>query len=38
MSDNQWYAAKDEETPLRWAERAFTQYTQILHWFGGIGG
>jgi hypothetical protein len=38
MSDNQWYDATDERTPLRWAERAFTQYAHLLHWFGGIGG
>jgi hypothetical protein len=38
LSDNQWFAEKDERAPLRWAERAFTQYAQLLHWFGGIGG
>jgi hypothetical protein len=38
LSDNQWYDATDDATPLRWAERAFTQYSHLLHGLGGIGG
>ena len=37
-SDNQWFDATDESTPLRWSERVFTQYSQLLHGFGAIGG
>jgi hypothetical protein len=38
LSNNQWFDAADERTPLRWAERAFEEYAQLLHWFGGVGG
>ena len=38
MSDNQWFDATDDRTPWRWAERAFTQYSHLLHACGGIGG
>ncbi len=38
LSNNQWFDATDERTPLRWAERAFEEYAHLLHWFGGIGG
>ena len=38
MSNNQWFKKQDTRTPLRWAERAFTQYAHLLHWFGGLGG
>ena len=38
MADNQWYKEKDLIAPLRWSERAFTQYTQLLHWYSSLGG
>ena len=38
LSNNQWFDASDDRTPLRWAERAFEEYAEVLHWFGGIGG
>ncbi len=38
MADNQWYKHKDLVVPLRWSERAFTQYTQLLHWYSSLGG
>jgi len=38
FSDNQWFDAVDESTPLRWAERVFTQYSHLLHGYGAIGG
>ncbi len=38
MSDNQWYPKKDLIAPLRWSERAFTQYVHLLHWFSSLGG
>jgi len=38
MSDNQWYAQRDEVAPARWGERAFTQYVHLLHWFSSLGG
>lgn len=38
MSNNQWYARTDATPPLRWSERVLAQYTQMLHWFGGLGG
>lgn len=38
MSNNQWHDKVDEVAPLRWAERVFTQYSHLLHWYGGIGG
>lgn len=38
LSDNQWFDATDDRTPLRWSERVFTQYSHLLHGYGGIGG
>ena len=38
MSNNQWYAEKDELAPWRWSERILTQYTHLLHWHSDIGG
>jgi len=38
LSDNQWFDAVDERTPIRWAERAFEQCAHVLHWYGGLGG
>jgi hypothetical protein len=38
MADNQWYAGKDLVVPLRWSERAFTQYVHLLHWYSSLGG
>jgi hypothetical protein len=38
MADNQWYAGKDLVAPLRWSERAFTQYVHLLHWYSSLGG
>jgi hypothetical protein len=38
FSNNQWFEATDERTPLRWSERVFTQYAHLLHALGGIGG
>ncbi|MDA1266747.1 MAG: M1 family metallopeptidase, partial [Planctomycetota bacterium] len=38
MADNQWYDQRDEVTPVRWAERAWSQYTHLLHWYSTIGG
>jgi hypothetical protein len=38
LSDNQWHDAADRVTPLRWGERALTQYTHTLFWYGGLGG
>lgn len=38
MSNNQWYERTENVTPLRWSERVFAQYSQLLHWLGGIGG
>ena len=37
-SNNDWYEASDRIAPVRWAERAFTQLCQRLHWHKGIGG
>ncbi len=38
MSDNQWYARRDRVVPARWAERAWTQYMHLLHWYSSLGG
>lgn len=38
MSNNQWYARTEHTSSLRWSERVFSQYAQLLHWFGGLGG
>ena len=38
MADNQWYSGKDLVAPLRWSERAFTQYAHLLHWYSSLGG
>ena len=38
MSNNQWHEASSTATPLRWSERVWTQFSQLLHWIGGIGG
>jgi hypothetical protein len=38
MADNQWYMGKDLVAPLRWSERAFTQYAHLLHWYSSLGG
>ena len=38
LSDNQWFDDTDDRTPWRWSERAFTQYSHLLHAYGGIGG
>ncbi len=38
MADNQWYMGKDLVAPLRWSERAFTQYVHLLHWYSSLGG
>jgi hypothetical protein len=38
LSNNRWYDEVDEQAPLRWAERVFTQLSHTLHWYAGIGG
>jgi len=38
MSDNQWYAARDCRTPVRWSERTFAQLARYLQWFARFGG
>ena len=38
MSDNQWYDSPDRVVPLRWGERAWTQYSHLLHWYSTLGG
>jgi len=38
MTDNQWYDRPDKVAPLRWSERAWTQYTHLLHWYSTLGG
>jgi hypothetical protein len=38
LTNNRWYAAHDERTSVRWAERVLAQAAAALHWFGGIGG
>ncbi len=38
MSDNQWFADTSFAVPMRWTERAFTQYAHLLHWFSSTGG
>ncbi len=36
--DNQWFEARDSIAPLRWTERAFQRWQQILHFQSGLGG
>lgn len=38
LSNNRWYAERDEQTPLRWSERVLAQSAALLHWLGGVGG
>ena len=38
MADNRWYADTDPMVPARWAERVYTQYAHLLHWFCSMGG
>lgn len=38
MGDNQWYSSPDRVAPLRWAERSWSQYTHLLHWYSTLGG
>ncbi|MFM7281864.1 MAG: M1 family metallopeptidase [Planctomycetia bacterium] len=38
FSNNAWHASKDTRSALRWSERVWSQFTQSLHWFGGLGG
>jgi hypothetical protein len=38
MSNNRWFAESDAVAPLRWTERAFQRFAQLLHWLAGIGG
>ena len=38
MSNNQWYAEKDEVTAWRWSERAFSQMARYMQWFSRFGG
>ena len=38
MSNNSWFDAVDELTPLRWTERVFNRYAHLLFWQAGIGG
>lgn len=38
MFDNQWYAQPKSGRALRWGERAFTQYHQLLHFISTFGG
>jgi hypothetical protein len=38
QSNDQWHAAEDSVAPLRWGERALSQYAQTLFWSMGIGG
>lgn len=37
-SNNNWFRPTDHVAPVRWAERAFTQLCQRLHWQKGLGG
>jgi hypothetical protein len=38
MTDNQWYDRRDPVAPARWAERAWSQYAHLLHWYSTFGG
>jgi hypothetical protein len=38
MSDNAWYAEKDEFTALRWSERVLSQWEHMLFWYMSVGG
>ncbi len=38
LSNNRWYAERDERTPVRWSERVLAQSAALLHWLGGVGG
>jgi len=38
MSNNQWFEERERIAPLRWGERVWTQYSQLLHWYSSIGG
>jgi hypothetical protein len=38
MSDNAWYAKKDEITALRWSERVLSQWEHTLLWYMSVGG
>ncbi len=38
MKDNQWFRSHKSPRSLRWSERAFTQYSHILHFFSTLGG
>ncbi len=36
--NNNWFEATDQIAPLRWTERTFQRWLQLLHWQSGIGG
>jgi len=38
MSDNQWFADKDELAGARWGERAAARASSMLQWFMAVGG
>ncbi|MBL4770100.1 MAG: M1 family metallopeptidase [Planctomycetes bacterium] len=38
MSDNQWFRSHKSSRSARWSERAFTQYSHLLHFFSTLGG
>jgi len=38
MSDNQWFRSHESSRSARWSERAFTQYSHLLHFFSTLGG
>lgn len=38
MTNNAWFDERDTRAPLRWSERVFQYWLQLLHWQAGIGG
>lgn len=38
LSNNEWHAERDTLTPLRWAERVYTQYSHWLFRMGSVAG
>jgi hypothetical protein len=38
MSNNQWFDEVDTSSAWRWSERVLTQFAEVLHWYGGLGG
>lgn len=37
-SNDAWFDVPDGLAPVRWSERAFQRWLQLLHWQAGIGG